>query len=264
MNNNYNLTYPKETDYYDINVFNTNFSNLADAIDNSRSGGGSGSGGEVIVAAHNSKSPLRSSADYTCTQEDCSDTIQQAVTAAGEGGTVLLLDGDFYVKSTIEITTTVRFKGLGMYNTILNVDNIFSAIHLDAANSYIEDIGFHCGDGTNRNTIAIEIAESFIVVENCHFRMNYSSKSDSVAAIYIASNGYNVIRNCFFEQPEGRYMVNSPEYNMRGLIYGNYAEELNSDKSISIKINLRDRTSYDSMSFGAQKSEIYISTSPVQ
>ncbi len=262
MNNNYDIVYPTENDYYDINVFNQNFSTLADAID--RNTGAKGSGGEVIVAAYNSKSPLKSSAGYTCSQEDCSATIKQASEAAGEGGTVLLLDGDFYVKTTVEIKQSIRFRGLGMYYTRLNVDNIFSGINLDAPRSYISDMGIFCGSGSGLNTIALMLSQSFIVVENCHFCMNYSDVSDTVAAIYIDSNGYNVIRNCFFEQPEGRYMINSPEYNMRGIIYGNYAEVLNSDKAIAIKINLRDRTSYDNMSFGAQKSEVYIGSSLVQ
>ncbi len=262
MNNNYNITYPNENDYYDINIFNQNFSALADAIDKSK--GAKGSGGEVIVAAHNSKSPLKSSAGYTCTQDDCSSVILQAVTEAGEGGTVLLLDGDFNVKTKMEISSTVRLKGLGMYYTRFNADSISSAVELKSPNCCIQDIGFHCGSGEGLNTMAVELSNSFIVIENCHFCMNYSDSSDSVAAIYVNSNGYNVVRNCFFEQPEGRYMINSPEYNMRGIICGNYAEALNSDKAIAIKINLKDRTSYDNMSFGSQKSEVYINTVIVQ
>ena len=36
MNTNYGLTYPKETDFYDINIFNSNFSALADGIDKAK------------------------------------------------------------------------------------------------------------------------------------------------------------------------------------------------------------------------------------
>ena len=54
MNNNYNITYPSGTDYYDINVFNNNFSKLADAVDSVRS---SGYQGDIIVAAYNSTNP---------------------------------------------------------------------------------------------------------------------------------------------------------------------------------------------------------------
>ena len=36
MNTNYGLTYPKETDFYDINIFNRNFSTLADGIDKAK------------------------------------------------------------------------------------------------------------------------------------------------------------------------------------------------------------------------------------
>ena len=36
MNTNYGLTYPKETDFYDINIFNSNFSALADGIDSAK------------------------------------------------------------------------------------------------------------------------------------------------------------------------------------------------------------------------------------
>ena len=56
MNNNYNITYPSGTDYYDINVFNNNFSKLADAVDSVRS---SGYQGDIIVAAYNSTNPLK-------------------------------------------------------------------------------------------------------------------------------------------------------------------------------------------------------------
>ena len=262
MNNNYGLVYPDENDYYDINVFNQNFSSLADAIDKNKGAGGSR--GEIIVAAYNSKNKLRDSADHTCTRDDCSDIIKQATQEAGEGGTVLLLDGDFYVNKTIEITDSVRLKGLGMYCTRLQVANIFSAVDLNTSKAYIQDMGFFCCDGVEMNSMAIEVSQAFNVIENCHFHMNYSTSEDTVAAIYIDANGYNIIRSCFFEQPEGRYMINSPKYNMRGMIYGNYAEQIDSDNSIAIKINLKDRTSYDNMSFGAQKSEIYINSNPVQ
>ena len=51
MNTNYGLTYPKETDFYDINIFNSNFSALADGIDKAKNNNTVKSNYEIVIAS---------------------------------------------------------------------------------------------------------------------------------------------------------------------------------------------------------------------
>ena len=58
MNTNYGLTYPKETDFYDINIFNSNFSALADGIDSVKNTTVKGNH-EIVIASENSSERVK-------------------------------------------------------------------------------------------------------------------------------------------------------------------------------------------------------------
>lgn len=256
MNNNHNLVYPKETDYYDINVFNNNFSRLADAIDSTTIDKRE----EIIVAAYNSTSPLKSSASFTCTQGDCSPIIAQAVNAAGNGGTVILLDGDFYVNTVCRINKSVHIKGLGKFYTRLNSNkaSVLSILNLGEMYITVENIGFYTEPGSS-NSYAIDVATTYAVIKDCYFNMKYLDVSDDAAAILIYCSGYTSIRNCIFEQADdSRFMVNSKDYVWKGNMYGCYAQVFSTYNQIPIKVNLMNAAGANEISFGAQNTKIYV------
>lgn len=77
MNTNYGLTYPKETDFYDINIFNRNFSALADGIDKAKNNNTVKSNYEIVIASENSSERVKKTADFICSAEDSSIVFQK-------------------------------------------------------------------------------------------------------------------------------------------------------------------------------------------
>ena len=257
MNSNYNLNYPSANDYYDINIFNNNFSKLADGIDDAKAGGYKN---EVIVAAYNSKSPLKDCADFVCTQDDCTSILNSAVTKAYEGGTIRFLDGDYYLTNILEIRKSINIKGDGKYSTILHKKGNYAYLlkHY-GSKSHIEKIGFECNTEA-LNLCLLLIGNNKIEIDDCYFNVPIDGGQNDAAPITIDYDfGYTAIRNCLFEKYKNtRFVVQAENSQWRGIMTGNFVTYIPDHTQIPVAVNLKNSTSHNEVDFGSQKTTIYI------
>ncbi len=76
----------------------------------------------IVIAAHDTKNPLKANADYTCTSTNASEVIKQAIDAIGQGGKIELLDGTYnldYEDDQIVINKAgITIEGAG-YHTVV-------------------------------------------------------------------------------------------------------------------------------------------------
>lgn len=259
MNSNYSLTYPAVTDYYDINIFNNNFSNLADGIDQAKAGGYEG---DVIVAAYNSTNPLKNSAHFVCTQEDCSTILNQAINKVNTKGRIILLDGDFYLTNIWTINKSVHITGMGKFYTTFykKDDNIQSCLIKITSNEVLfENIGFKSNTNTTDSNIFI-IGSNKVEINSCYFYLLYKSSGNTACPIVFNYQfAYTVIKNCLFEKyKDSRYIVRGENSQWRGTMSGNFVTALDDNSQIACAVNLKNRTSYEQIDFGNQKTTVYI------
>lgn len=70
----------------------------------------------IVVASYDTKNPLKTNADYTCTSTNASSVLKTAINAVAIGGTVELLDGTYnlqYGENAIELTRAINIVGAG-------------------------------------------------------------------------------------------------------------------------------------------------------
>ena len=259
MNNNYGLVYPSRDSYYNVDVFNSNFSKLADGIDIVKS---AGSKSQIIVAAYNSKNPLKGYSDLVCSAGDCSDVFAQALEKAEEGGEILLLDGDFYLKKTFEINRSVTIKGLGKKVTRINkhIDipvTERAIIHMSATDISLYDLGIYNNEDET-GVHCVTVLRPGQTIDNCYFIMG-SSQGSGLSQIYLSNKGgYVRISNCIFEK------YNDLQYSIYidnvwyGAIYGNCCINADNNESMPLKINLYSDKSRQGIGFGAQNAAVYL------
>ncbi len=260
MNNNYGLVYPSQDNYYNIDVFNNNFSKLADGIDMIRSGS---SKSQTIVAAYDSKNPLKGYADFVCTANDCSEAFKNALAQTEQGGELLLLDGNFYLKYSFDINKAVTVRGMGGRFTRIHKhesmpvteNNIFK---VTAENVNIKDIGIHnIVDGTDMHCICLFRPNQ--VIDGCCFTQGDSRPGNNMSGIYLSNKGgYVRISNCTFEKYNNTTDNIYIDDKWYGTIYGNACSEIDSDSPLPVKITLFSDKSYENIGFGAQNGAIYV------
>lgn len=76
----------------------------------------------IVIAAYDTKNPLKANADYTCTSSNASSIIKNALSAISEGGRIELLDGTYqlnYSESEITIDKkSVTIEGSGFTTVV--------------------------------------------------------------------------------------------------------------------------------------------------
>lgn len=256
MNNNYKLTYPTGDDYYDVTIFNNNFSKLADGIDEARAGG---SKGEVIVAASNSKNPLKAVADFVCTSGDCTATILSAIEKAYSGGTVRFLDGDFNFESTLNINKPITLKGDGKYSTKFNKNTSLAfIITIKSPNTIIRDIGMYYTYYSSNNLNFINVTNINAEIDNCYFYIPIGVESSSIFSLSF-TDGVFCIRNCFIDKDCNNlclvYAINS---RWRGSIQNIFINNLSDMKRSPVIINVMNRETLSQLDYDSKKTVTYI------
>lgn len=257
MNNNYGLVYPSQDEFYNVDVTNNNFSKLADSIDMVKAGT---SKSAVIVSAHNSVNPLRANADYICGTGDCLSVFTKALEKVNEGGEILFLDGDYYLKERFYINKSVTLRGMGGSHTRINkhTDSTDSVLFNLSKNIKVQDIGFYSHEcATDSHGIYVGCNEA--VIDSCRFKMTQVLRADVYTNIYLSNLGGHIrISNCVFDK------YNDERYNIYadgrwdGVIYANYCINSSSGRIMDVRVNLHTPESYDEISFGIQKSKIYV------
>lgn len=259
MNGNYGLTYPSEKDYYDVNVTNENFSKLADGIDAVKSGG---LRKEVVVAAYNSKNPYKVVADFVCTKDNCSTVIANAINNCCDGGVVLLLDGDYYLKSTVNINKVVSLWGYGNKTRIIQADNFtgYALFNLAANNISLKQLKLEDSITSVRGIHLITITSQIAGIGGCEFYMNRGGEDNTVAPVYTEAYSCRLLMvgNYIRKHDDGKYCVNADSTNLCGVVVGNYCENMDSDSELAIGINVKNTGSVSKVKHGAQNTKFYV------
>lgn len=258
MNNNYGLVYPSQDSFYNVDVTNNNFSRLADGIDAAKSGGEKAS---VIVAAFNSKSPLKSCADFTCGIGDCISVLNSAMEKVQNGGEVLMLDGDYYINSRFFIEKSICLRGMGGRHTRIRKHEESSEsilLYLRAEGAVVSGIGIYT-DECAEDSHGIFVTAAEAVIENCRFKMAEALGHSVYTNIYLSNlGGFIRINGCVFDKfKDERYNILG-DGSWYGTVYGNYCINSNSKMPMPVRINLYDDASYENLSIGAQKTELYV------
>lgn len=265
MNGNYDLTYPKESDYYDINVFNTNFSNLADGIDEIKSGGVKNA---VVVASYNTTNKYKEVADYVCTKANASSVLKNAIAACNEGGVLLLLDGDYYIESTVTINKSITFCGMGCKTNIIQGTTLatYTMLTVTAAGVKIKDMTFSDNTSGTKNVSIISVKEENISIGNCSFilQRDYSANACSVLYLEIAECRILMVSNYIKKHNDSNYIVGiSGVYDMKGVFMGNYVESSDDKTALVFGIGVNSSTSAAKIMYAAQNTKIYLPSGEV-
>lgn len=261
MNKNYNLVYPGLKDYYDVNIFNSNFSNLADGIDSVKSGGLKR---EVVVASYNTKNPYKEAADFVCTSSNAGDVIANAIEKCCEGGVILFLDGDYIIDKTVKITKTLTLMGYGAKTRFIenSIFDGYTMLYADAENITIKDISFEDNAAAIGGIHIITAAKHSIIIGGCDFTINRSSDGDNVAVLY--TMGYKcriLMLGCYIRKHrDNHYIIVGRETYVAGVIMGNYCECIDDDTEIDFNIIVINSSSASKIRHAAQNTRIYIAT----
>lgn len=77
----------------------------------------------ILIATYNTESSFKNNADYVCTNTNVNSVIQEAIDNLSSGGKIILLDGNYQLTDTINITKQgITIEGVG-YTTIINQFN---------------------------------------------------------------------------------------------------------------------------------------------
>ncbi len=259
MNNNYGLVYPAASDYYDVSVTNSNFSKLADSIDDVKSGGLKK---EIVVAAYNSLNPYKEVSDYICTGEDDSDVLASAVADCCEGGVIVLLDGDYYLSSTVTVNKSVTLWGYGTNTRFVQADefNGYTMLMLTKANTTVKEISFEDSEKAAGGIHFISTSATSVSLGDCSFIINRNDTGNLVAPLYTEASRCRVlVVGCNVRKhDDGKYFIQGEDTVVYGVVMGNYCECTDTDGELSISINVKNAASAIRLKCGAQNTEIYV------
>lgn len=108
----------------------------------------------LLIAASNSSTKGKEMADYTCDGTADESEINTAIASLSSGGEVHLLEGTYYIASTITMASNVKLSGCGN-GTILKIPNSnnssMSVITATAINFQVSDLQID-GNKTNNSS----------------------------------------------------------------------------------------------------------------
>ena len=174
----------------------------------------------LVLAASNSLHKER--ADYVCDGVDDQVEIQAAIDEIGSGdyghGTIVFLDGEFWIEETINVNKYISFRGMSMNRTKLRIPASANETSLDifdvsAATGTLYIITFEHLKMDGQLASAIPPAvHNGIVVRACSEIILSDSEVRSVnCAVHLNPSGseciYNYIRNCYILQCDSGLVV---------------------------------------------------------
>lgn len=257
-NLNMGLTYPTAEDYYDVEVFNSNFSRIADLACRNRES-------KIIVATYKSRDPLVSYADFYCTDDNAGAIIKNAVDAAGPGGKVLLLDGTYYIKEEVFADKGVIIEGLDRSKTILqqvDADGVAPiALKLWADNIWVRNLTIRAAENQTTPAAPISVFFDNCTIENVIFDFT-TTQATGAYPIYFGTGSIRAcVRYCLFYRnvtPEPGDMK-AENTNFAGIFIGNMA--IGPQYSFeNVRISLPSETSYNYSTFAGQVTDVYLGT----
>ena len=257
MNTNYGLTYTKETDFYDINIFNSNFSALADGIDSAKNITVKGNH-EIVIASENSSERVKKVADFICSAEDSSIVFQNAINAVEVGCSIFVASGYYKFKSTVNINKTLYIHGCNNSTNLYQAgaDSVKAIFNITAKDVELKNLKFADSKGNSSEPLLYIQAEN-VVIDTCWFEQ-YQNTKLSVNAIYFKNcSALMRIVNCCFAKMENdsATVINCKSVNSAGIISGNYCLSNNYMGNMPVKISVKDSLSKSRLITGNQNTE---------
>lgn len=257
MNTNYGLTYPKETDFYDINIFNSNFSALADGIDKAKNNTAKGNY-EIVIASENSSERVKKVADFICSDDDASIAFQKAIDTAEEGCSIFIASGYYKFKSTVNINKTVYIHGCNnttnLYQT--GADSVKAIFNITAKDVELKNLKFGDSKGNESEPLLYVRAEN-IVIDTCWFAQYQNTKLNVNSICFENCSAFMRIVNCCFARMENdkATIINCGRVPSAGIISGNYCLSNNYMGNMPVKISVKDSLSKSRLMTGNQNTE---------
>ncbi len=257
MNTNYGLNYPKETDFYDINIFNQNFSNLADGIDNVKNNTVKRNS-EIVIASENSSERVRKSADFICPAEDSSIVFQNAINSIDVGCSVFVASGDYKFKSTVNINKMLYIYGCNNRTNLCQAgaDNVKAVFNITADDVELKNLKFSDSKG-NSSEPMIYIQAVNTVIDTCWFEQYQNSKLGVNSLCFRNCSAFMRIVNCCFARMENdsATIINCSDAPAAGIISGNYCLSNIYMGNMPVKISVKDSSSKSKLITGNQNTE---------
>lgn len=249
---NYNLILPEAEDYYDVAVFNENFSCIDKVMNSSGND-------KIIIASYDTSSNKKAKADYVCTSTNAAYIIQQAIDEAKDGDEILLLRGTYNIRSTVEINKGVTITGKGMAHTALvkEEDNNFGPIfNITGLNVRIEKLmlcEYNQSSGV-RNIILM--GGNNIILKEVFFVQRGKSLDGSAIVKSVADCYYSRIQDCriYRDVVDDNIMFDLSAYGFSGAVLGNI---LSGASNISLNFN-NDTSRNNTAVYGNHSIEIYV------
>lgn len=148
-------------------------------------------------------------ASYICDGEDDQVEIQAALDALpSQGGTVMLLEGNYNITATINVLQRATLQGQG-YGTHLDANgpDVDTVIQITGDNAAVRNLRIEvaAGAGTagNRPTLIYATSRKWVVIEGCYLKGDNSVENDWVAArqngVWFSACKESKVINCYVE-----------------------------------------------------------------
>lgn len=158
----------------------------------------------IVIATYDTKNPLKSNADYTCTETNATDILKQAIISIGEGGKIELLDGTYnlsYSAGSFNIYKSITIEGQG-FKTVINqpADTVagetMPIFDITAANISIRNMMLSASRVTSPAAIITQSAQGAIYDNVFFIRNTHESEPYSVCIEGTGDCKYTRIQNC--------------------------------------------------------------------
>lgn len=258
MNTNYGLTYPKETDFYDINIFNRNFSALADGIDKAKNSNTVKSNYEIVIASENSSERVKKTADFICSAEDSSIVFQNAINSAEDGCSIFVASGYYKFKSTVNINKTLYIHGCNNTTNLYQVggNSVKAIFNITGKDVELKNLKFGDSKGNESEPLLYVRAEN-IVIDTCWFAQYQNTQLNVNSICFKNCSAFMRIVNCCFARMENdtATIINCNSVPSAGIISGNYCLSNNYMGNMPVKISVMDSSSKSKLIIGNQNTE---------
>jgi hypothetical protein len=158
----------------------------------------------IVIATYDTKNPLKSNADYTCTSTNASTILKTAINAVAKGGRIELLDGTYqlqYDEDAIEISKAITIVGCG-HSTVIKQPSDTSAgearsiFEITGSDVHIKNMMISDANVTSAVTMIKQQSDT-VTYDNLFFIFNGSDDSCTNSCIEGSKVcNYTRIQNC--------------------------------------------------------------------
>jgi len=131
---------------------------------------------------------------------DAVTNIQDAISMASEGDTVLVANGTYVLTNTITLAKGIRlFSVNGPTKTILDGNNTTRCVRVSHSNAVVDGFTITRGKTTDWDGSGAGARLERGLVQNCHIVSNYVAYTPGIKGGGVFCNGGGTVRNCLIE-----------------------------------------------------------------